>query len=115
MPMEYRVEQLENGRAVFTVSGRLDAATSADFKNGLKNAAAEYATFIVVDLNALTFIDSSGLSALVSGLKALREKDGGLALTGVGEQVRVAMELTRLDRIFPVYPDRASALDSFKG
>ena len=115
MPMEYKVEQLEDRRAVFTVSGRLDAATAAEFKNGLKTAAAEFATFVVVDLSALTFIDSSGLSALVSGLKALREKDGGLALTGIGEQVRVAMELTRLDRIFPVYADRASALDSFTG
>lgn len=111
MPMDYKIEQLANRRAVFTLSGRLDASNASGFKDALKSAAND-ASIIVVDLTRLTFIDSSGLSALVSGFKALRERDGSLALTGVGDQVRVALELTKLDRIFAIHPDIASALAS---
>lgn len=111
MPMEYKVEPLADQRAVISISGRLDASNAAELKTVLKEAA-RTTRYIVIDLARLTFIDSSGLSALVSGFKALREQDGSLALAGVSSQVRVALELTKLDRIFAIHPDIASALAS---
>jgi len=111
--LDYTIEKLPGGRAVFRLSGRLDANTATTLKDALKSAAADYATHLVIDLADLGFIDSSGLSTLVSGFKAVREKNGGLALTNVGPQVKVALELTRLDQIIPIYADIASALTSF--
>ena len=113
--LDYTVENLDNGRAVFRLSGRLDANTASTLKDALKAAAADYATHVVLDLANLGFMDSSGLSAVVSGFKAVREKNGGLALTNVGPQVKVALELTRLDQIIPIFADVPSALASFDG
>lgn len=113
--LDYTIENLADGRAVFRLSGRLDASTASTLKDALKAAAAGDATFIVIDMADLGFIDSSGLSALVSGFKAVREKNGGLALASVGPQVKVALELTRLDQIIPVSADVTTALAGFGG
>ena len=75
--LDYTIEKLVDRRAVFRLSGRLDANTATPLKEALKSAAAEHTTHIVIDLAELGFIDSSGLSALVSGFKAVREKNGG--------------------------------------
>ncbi|MFN2182843.1 MAG: STAS domain-containing protein [Anaerolineae bacterium] len=56
----------------------------------------------------MSFIDSSGLSALVSGFKAAREVGGTLKLTGFNEQTRLALHLSRLDRVFEFYSDEAA-------
>ena len=52
-----------------------------------------------VDLGPTTFIDSSGLGALVSGLKTCRQAGGDLRIAAAGEQVRTVLKLTNLDRI----------------
>ena len=64
---------------------------------------------LVVDLTAVPFIDSSGLAALVSGLKATRQAGGTLKLAGLNEQARTVFRLTRLERVFELYPDAAAA------
>jgi anti-sigma B factor antagonist len=113
--LDYSVERLSNERSIFRLAGRLDAATATTLKDALKGAAAEGAIYLVMDLTQLAFIDSSGLTALVSGFKAVRERHGSLTLVGVGEQVKVALQLTKLDQILPIFPDADSALASMGG
>jgi len=107
--MEYSVQEKGSQGALITLDGRLDANSAPDLKASLKAAAQRGLIFLVVDLNKVSFIDSSGLSALVSIFKAVREQHGAMALVGVGSQVKVALELTRLDRVFPAYPDAETA------
>lgn len=87
------------------VLGRLDAVTAPQLKARLKALVAEGHRQLVVDLVDVSFIDSSGLSALVSGFKAAREVGGTLKLAGLNEQTRMAFQLSRLDRVFEFYPD----------
>ncbi len=113
--LDYTVEKVSSTRSIFRLAGRLDAATSTDLKDALKGAVSQGVIYLVIDMTRLEFIDSSGLTALVSGFKAVREKQGTLALTGVGDQVRVALQLTKLDQILPSYPDVSSALAGMGG
>lgn len=85
------------------VQGRLDAVTAPELKARLKDLVAAGHAQLVADLVDVSFIDSSGLSALVAGFKAAREAGGTLKLAGLNEQTRLAFQLTRLDRVFDFY------------
>ncbi len=106
--MEFQIteEQRPGIGYVLTLYGHLDAVTAPELKSELKRLVAEGHNQLVADLTEVSFIDSSGLSALVSGLKAAREAGGTLRLAGLNEQTRTAFRLTLLDRVFEIYPDR---------
>jgi anti-anti-sigma factor len=108
--MRIDVEQAPNGRVVVRPFGSIDAVTAADLKTSLKQAALGGSKQVIVDLGAVDFIDSSGLSALISGLKALRQNGGGLSLSGPNPQAMTALRLTMLDRVFAVFPSLDAAL-----
>jgi len=60
-------------------------------------------TLVVVDLSDTAFLDSSGLGALVGGLRTARAAGGDLRIAGVGQQVRTVLELTTMDRVLRPY------------
>lgn len=85
--------------AVLHPMGRLNMVASPAFKNQVEETVAAGGTRIVVDLAEVTFIDSSGLGALIAGLKATRQAGGDLRLAEVPEQVMTVLRLTNLDRV----------------
>lgn len=66
---------------------------------------------MVVDLSGLDAIDSSGLGALISGLKAARQSGGDLRISGAGEQVSAVLELTNLNRVLKAHESADAAFD----
>lgn len=92
---------------------RLDAHNSNELKAQLLNLFEEGKVNIVIDLSPVRFIDSSGLGALVSGFKNASSRDGGLKLCGLQTQVKSMFELTRLHRVFEIFPGTEEALASF--
>jgi len=108
MEFTMREEQIPGAGHFLMVQGRLDAITAPQIKSRLKDLVAAGHRQLVVDLVNVSFIDSSGLSALVSGFKAAREVGGTLKLAGLNEQTRIAFQLSRLDRVFEFYPGDAS-------
>lgn len=101
---------LDSGPPVLTVVGRLDAVAAPELKRHLKGLVAEGYQRIVVDLSGVPFIDSSGLAALVSGLKAAREAGGTILLASLDGQARTVFTVTLLDRVFEFYSDVDSAV-----
>ncbi len=87
------------GRVI--VDGRLDATSAPDLRRALTDHVDRGIVDLVVDLAAVTFIDSAGLAALVSGMKRLRQDGGDLRLVrpATADAFRV-FELTRFDRVF---------------
>ena len=67
---------------------------------------------VVVDLEAVTFLDSSALGALVGVLRRLRERDGQLRIVQPRTAAARIFELTGLDAVLDLYPDRAAALSA---
>ncbi len=63
-------------------------------------------TVVLIDCQGITFMDSSGLGALVVALKNLRAANGQLYLCGVTEQVKMLLELTSMDRVFQMLKDQ---------
>jgi anti-sigma B factor antagonist len=65
---------------------------------------------IVVDLSNTEFMDSSGLGALIAGLKAARQAGGDLRIACATAQVRTVLKLTNLDRVLRPYESVEGAL-----
>src|SRR5438477_503357 len=65
---------------------------------------------LIVDLGRVTYIDSSGLAALIEGMQNVQEYDGKFALTGLQEPVRTIFEIARLDQVFQIFPDVGAAV-----
>ncbi len=92
---------------------RMDAHNSGDLKEQMLQLFDEGKCNLVIDLNAVRFIDSSGLGALVSGFKNASAREGNLKLCCLQPQVRSMFELTRLHRVFEIFANSEEALDSF--
>ncbi len=92
---------------------RLDAHNSGELKARMLALFEEDKNNILIDLNDVRFVDSSGLGALVSGFKNASSRNGVLKLCGLQPQVKSMFELTRLHRVFEIYSDAQEALGSF--
>lgn len=97
---------------ILRLSGSLDASVSIQTGEELRKLLAEGRRRLVLDLEQLEFIDSSGLSALLATLRAARREGGDLVLLRLPEVVRPAIELTRLDRVFSITDDESAALEA---
>ncbi len=73
-----------------------------------------YLRHIIVDLSHTTFIDSSGLAALVKGLKLCKNNGGNLYLYRPTKAVRAIIQMTRLDKAFGVFANRDDLLTALK-
>lgn len=95
---------------IVTVDGQLVVTNRQEFKQAILDAVEQGARLVVVDFTTSGYIDSSGLGALVSLSRRLRETGGDLRLVGLNEDLRSLFELTRLDALFPLYASRSDAL-----
>jgi anti-sigma B factor antagonist len=90
---------------------RIDAHNSGELKDVfLKVLEEEAGRDLVIDLDQVQFIDSSGLGALLSGLKNAGLRSSRFILAGLQPRVRSMFELTRLQRVFDIYPKLEEAL-----
>jgi anti-sigma B factor antagonist len=92
---------------------RLDAHNSSELKGQMLNLFEEGKNNLIVDLQEVRFVDSSGLGALVSGFKNASARNGNLKLCGLQPQVKSMFELTRLHRVFEIFPGVSEAIASF--
>ena len=90
----------------------LTAANAKDFKASIEKYL-DTETNIVLDLNRITFIDSSGLGVFLFCLKRLNQKGGDLKLCNITKPVRVLFELVRLHQIIDVCASTEEALAAF--
>ncbi|QGM96787.1 STAS domain-containing protein [Methylocystis parvus] len=103
----------QNGKMVISVKEpRVDAHNSAELKDRILKILEGGERNLVVDLEEVEFIDSSGLGALLSGYKNANLRSSGFALSGLRPRVRSMFELTRLHRVFDIYPKLQEATSS---
>jgi len=104
------VEKAGDDVGIVVLRGEVDIYSAPQFKEALVHGIEEGARRIVVDLSDVTFIDSTALGVLVSGAKRVRPRNGNLDIVCKDENIIRIFEITGLNRIFGIYPDRAAAL-----
>ena len=108
--MQITVDEHGARCAGLRVEGRLDFISARDLRAAVDRAVAGGFPKIVVDLSAVTFVDSSGLGALIGGLKSARQAGGELRIAAPAEQVLMVLELTKLVRVLRPYDTFDQAL-----
>ncbi len=88
------------GEVVVTVAGELDAANSAAFGDELGELIGSGARDIVIEAEALSFIDSSGLRVLVDALDRARQGGGSITIRSISAPARKVFEVTGLTGLF---------------
>jgi len=110
--MQIKIDHPTKDKAVLYPIGRMDVESSPGVRQTILDMVDQNINKVVVDLSQVEFMDSSGLSALVSGMKALRRKEGKLNICNANAQIRTALRLTMLDRVLPVFDSLDEALNS---
>ena len=113
MSLEVQTRQTDSGVTVVAPNGRLDVAGAPTLKEAIGNAVKDGTPRLVIDMEGVSFVDSTGLGSVIAALKLVRGSKGDLRLAAPNQQVRVVLELTTLDRVFAYYPTVEDALTDF--
>lgn len=109
--MEISLEHIDEQRLVIRLHGRLDLVSARGLRSCVAGAVERGTARIVVDLTDVEFIDSSGVGALIGGLRQTRENAGELRIAGAGAQVTEVLSITTIDRIMRPYQSAEEALE----
>lgn len=101
--MAYQVRE-ESGYAIVELTGDVDLSCSPEARKSIL-AALDDGQHTLVDLGAVSYIDSSGIASLVEGFQTAKKKDVRFGLIGVSEAAMNVLELARLDKVFPIHAD----------
>lgn len=102
-----------DGVTVLKVEGQLIVGNRQELKGMVQDGLDRGERKFVIDCTQTGYIDSSGLGALVSLSKKVREQGGELRIAGLNEDLRALFELTKLDTLFHISPTAAEALAGF--
>jgi anti-sigma B factor antagonist len=108
--LDVTVRKLE-GTAVVTVAGEIDVYTSPLLQERLVEVLRDGISSIVLDLSAVTFLDSTGLGVLITGLKRCRSAEGDLSLVTAQPNVLKVLEITGLNDVFQIHDSVDDAID----
>lgn len=108
--MDVKLSEKE-GVAVYLVNGEINISTSPDLKKQFEKQSFKK---IVVDLEKVNYIDSSGLATLVEILKKTKLQGGSLALASMSDKVRSLFEITKLDKLFSIFGNQVEAINKIK-
>lgn len=111
--MSFSVRKDPKGVVVISVDGQLIVGNRHELKQKVMDALDVGERKIVIDFINTGYIDSSGLGALVSLSKKIRDQGGELKLAGLNEDLRTLFELTKLDTLFTIADTPEQALAGF--
>src|SRR6266852_7410793 len=97
---------------VLSLEGEIDLHISPNVAASLNMMIEKKPKQLIVNLARVTYIDSSGLAALIEGMQNAEEYGGKFALAGLQEPVRTIFEIARLDQVFRIFPNVNAALAS---
>jgi len=109
--VHFEVSEAEyHGTIVLTVQGEVDVSTAPELRERLLVVADRGFNRVVVDLSAVSFVDSTALGVLVSGAKRLRSAGGDLRLVVTQPRIAKVFEITGLTDLFPLYASAEEAV-----
>ncbi len=109
-PLKIESRKADTDRAVLSLQGEVDVANSHEVREAALALLGSGVRTLIVDLTKTDYLDSAGLGILVGLLKRARESELRMVIAGAQPQVRRLFEITRLNQVFPMHDDVASAL-----
>ena len=100
----------ENGHTIIEVGGEIDVYTAPKLRDRISELVADGNYKLVIDMENVDFLDSTGLGVLVGGLKKLRAHDGSMQLICTQERLLKIFRITQLAKVFAIYETQADAL-----
>jgi anti-sigma B factor antagonist len=101
------------GVAILEIDGQLIVGNRQELKSLVQDGLDRGERKFLIDCSRTGYIDSSGLGALVTLSKRVRDANGDLRIAGLNEDLRALFELTKLDTLFHIAPSAEEALAGF--
>jgi anti-sigma B factor antagonist len=102
----------EGDRTVVDVGGEIDVYTAPRLREQLVDLVADGKYHLIVDMERVDFLDSTGLGVLVGGLKRVRAHDGSLRLVCTQERILKIFRITGLTKVFPIHTSVDEAVNA---
>lgn len=107
-------ERVVDGVVVVSLEGRIVLGEESNaLREKVKSLLAAGHKKIVLNMNDVTYIDSSGLGTLVAAHSSARAQGASLKLCNLGAKFQEILQVTKLVTVFEVYPSEAAAIASF--
>ena len=98
--------------SIISFEGEIDLHESPNVRESLRPLIEKKSARVYVDMSEVSYIDSSGLAVLIDAMQRIANYGGKFGLIAIRPAVRTVLEIARLDQVFRVYPDRASAVSA---
>jgi anti-sigma B factor antagonist len=92
-----------DGASVLTLRGEIDVYTAPRLRQAIIDLVDGGATRVVVDMEKVDFLDSTGLGVLVGGLKRVKLKEGSLSIVATQDKILKIFDITGLNKIFDIH------------
>ncbi|MEA5419519.1 STAS domain-containing protein [Spirulina sp. CCNP1310] len=111
--IEQKEHTTQDGAQVIVLapSGRLDITTAWQFRLKLQECISKLSPHVVVNLSQVNFIDSSGLTSLVAGMRDADKVKGSFRICNVHPEAKLVFEVTMMDSVFEIFDTEEEALD----
>ncbi len=105
--------QIKGEIVILDISGEIDLYNAPEIKDIINKLIEQKKYNVIINLKEVTYIDSSGIGALISSLSNLRKYQGGLKIINVFASVKKVFELTKLTSFFEIYDSEDEAFSSY--
>ncbi|WP_028330710.1 STAS domain-containing protein [Brachyspira alvinipulli] len=111
--MDISVKELENNVVILKLDGDIDVYTSSDLKDAIFMQMDLGAKKIIVDMEYVYYIDSSGIGVFISALGSFKKVNGKICIVKITDPVKKVFELTKITSFFPIFTSETEALENF--
>jgi anti-sigma B factor antagonist len=113
MHMDQKTHTTHDGNTIIVLTpvGRLDITTAWQFRLTLQECISKQSRHVVVNLGQVNFIDSSGLTSLVAGMRDADKVRGSFRICSVHPEARLVFEVTMMDSVFEIFETEEEALE----
>ena len=98
---------------ILDIQGEIDLYNAPEIKDTMQKLIEAQKYSIIINLEKVSYIDSSGIGALISGLSNLKKYQGSLKIINVYASVKKVFELTKLTSFFEIYDSEEEAISKF--
>ena len=104
-----------DGKTIVAVGGEIDVYTAPKLRDKVTELVGDGHYNLVIDMENVDFLDSTGLGVLVGGLKRVRAHDGSLDLVCTQQRILKILKITGLTEVFGIYETADQAIAASKG